>query len=533
LLFGLCAEAQALKVEKLGGRFAAGAGERPGRELEVTAGEAFVKFKAGTSVAQRSTGLERFGARALKEFDGGWTLVALPPGMPVGAGLGFLLSLSEVEAAEPNQVHRALRTPNDPSLPAQWHLSAVNAASAWEYEVGASSLVTIAVMDSGIDGSHPELSGKLVVGKSRWFSPNIPADTYTGEGPDSPPTAACDHATMVSGVAAAASDNGAGIAGASWGARLVSLKVFNDADCTCDLNCNALCQANCGTNDATMIAALDHARTTLLPSGVGRLIVNISLGGAGLCTAALQTAVDNAVGAGIVLIAAAGNDGGDVHSPAKCGNVIPVGATDMNNNIAAFSSRGTALATNGVVAPGVSIYTTYPVSAGSYHTTQGTSFSAPLVSGIAALILANKPTFTVTQVKDTLRGSAVSIGGMSAQAVPQGSASGAGLVNAFRAMRLAQGTLSSFEGDQKSIAFPNPFRPSRHGSATFTVPPSLAGRNLKIKIFTPDGQLVRDLGARTTWDGRNAAGREVASGTYLFLVSTDSGSQRGRIAVIR
>ncbi|MBI5242873.1 MAG: S8 family serine peptidase [Elusimicrobia bacterium] len=538
LLVLACASAQAFKVEKLRGPFGPAGAKGAPIEIEVAAGEALIQFEDSVSSETARGTLRASGFEVIQLFEPNWLHIRLPKGMSVAAALSILRGIPGVHSVAPNRVYRALRTPNDPGVPSQWHLSTVNAFSAWEYDTGSSSMVTIAVLDSGIDTGHPELSGKLIGTSQKW---TFDARDYIAVASS---TGTCSHGTMVAGVAAATTNNGVGIAGMSWGARLISLDVF-ECDCTsCSGDCN---NDGCGTLTTTIRKAIDYARTTILPSGVGRLIINMSLGASTACGAAvggdpgdplLPTAVTNAVNAGIVLVAATGNILGGcyaVMSPANCGGVIPVGATNQNNTVASFSCQGAELAANGVAAPGVGIYTTAPHS--GYASENGTSFSSPLTAGIAALILSAKPSFTPAEVKNTLRGSAVSIGGMSVAAAspaPQGNASGAGLVNAFRAMRLAvNGTLVGFEGDERAIAFPNPFRPSEHDSATITVPIFLQGTGLKIHIFTVDGQLVRDLGSKLSWDGKNDHGAQVASGTYIFIVKTDKGSQRGRVAVIR
>jgi flagellar hook assembly protein FlgD len=124
-----------------------------------------------------------------------------------------------------------------------------------------------------------------------------------------------------------------------------------------------------------------------------------------------------------------------------------------------------------------------------------------------------------------IRGGADSIGA--------GALSGAGRIDAFRSLRLAvNGTLADFSGDQKPIAFPNPFRTSQAGVVSFSIPISQQGANAYIKIYTMAGEYVQTVSG-LTWDGRNAAGNLVATGTYIFVVSTANGSARGRVAVIR
>ncbi len=115
-----------------------------------------------------------------------------------------------------------------------------------------------------------------------------------------------------------------------------------------------------------------------------------------------------------------------------------------------------------------------------------------------------------------------------------GNGSGAGRLNAFLAVRLAiTGQLADFQGEDKVVAFPNPFRTDRHSTVTFAFPPSLQGAtDVTIKIYTLDGTFVRELNS-LNWNGKNQHGRAVASGTYLYVVATSKGNKTGRVSVLR
>lgn len=526
--------ARALRIERVMGVLSAG------KALEVAAERVMVRFDPSLSAPEKAVRARGAGAGIIQEFPSiGWTLVALPPGAKVMPGVAAFKALPGVLDAEPDHVLRPNRTPNDPLVSAQYALSQVNAFGAWAYEVGNSSRVTVAVIDTGIDGTNSELLGKLV-GVSQRFAldPNGPG--FASRPPtaaDQPPTPACNHATRVAGLAAAAADNGLAIAGMSWGAGLISMKVFEDGDCTgsfpgCDVG-------PCATSNTAVLSALDYLRTIHNTAAIGRIVANISLGERFVpCPAPVQTAITNAVAAGIVVVVAAGNFPEPIQQPANCAGVIPVGATDSGNNIASFSSRGPELAANGLVAPGVAVLTA-DLGNGTVNTS-GTSFSAPIVAGMAALILSARPDFTPAQVQATLRNSADNIGisslgapGLDSGGRPQGELSGAGRLNAFKAMRLAvRGTLADFEGDKKAIAFPNPFRVTQDKSVSITVPVDIQGRNTKIKLYNSGGELIRELTTQA-WDGKNTDGIPVGAGTYVFVVSTDKGSARGRVALIR
>jgi subtilisin family serine protease len=224
-------------------------------------------------------------------------------------------------------------------------------------------------------------------------------------------------------------------------------------------------------------------------------------------------------------VAAAGNDpASGVMCPGKIPGVISAEATDKNDNIANFSSSGPEA---WVAAPGVDVLVTEGVvNGGGTGVASGTSFSSPHVAGLVALMLAADPTLTPTQVRTDLKMASDDLG-------PPGFDNfyGWGRINAFKTLRLIKrGTLADFQGEYKVIAFPNPAHFS-NGSVTFALPPSLQGSNLSIKMYTMSGELVRTLNGNT-WDGKNDAGLMVATGTYIFLVKTDSGQARGRVAVV-
>lgn len=504
------------------------------RAIEVVRGEALVRFDPAATLAARSSALAGMGGIYHREIEGtGWSHVSLPDGMSVPQGLQALRALPGVLAAEPNNVHRPVRATNDPLLGSQYGLSQIAAQQAWDYETGTSSRVTIAILDSGIDTTHPDLTGRFV-GVAQFCDPG--ANKLSGADNvacvPSVVNVACNHGTRVAGIAAATGDNGDGIAGVAFGARLVSVQLFREADCG---GINSSC--DCGTDDTAIADGINFARANHNTALYGRMVVNMSLGGAQACGGTLQAAVTNAVNTGVVLVAASGNDGAAVQSPGNCSGVIPVGATDAAGGIAAFSSRGPELASQGLVAPGVSVLSSN-VGGGTVSGISGTSFAAPHVAGAAALVIAAKPTLTPAQVQATLRNSADPVG-FGTQSGAQyfktaGNSSGAGRLNAFLATQLAiKGQLADFQGEDKVVAFPNPFRADRHTNVTFAFPPSIQGASdVTIKIYTQDGALVRDLSS-LTWNTKNDQGRFVASGTYVYVVSTSRGKRSGRVSILR
>lgn len=530
LLPVLCAPAFALKVERMPSAAPSAAhapgGARPGRE--VASGRALVKFSSELSSSSKRDLLIASGFELVRELDSiGWSVVGLPEGMSVAASLPALRALAGVLSAEPSGVYHASKVPYDQYRVEQYGLAKTDVFRAWDFETGSSTRVTVAVLDTGIDGSHPDLLSKLS-GTSQFFDP----DNSGARTQNNPPTPACSHATKAAGIAAAASDNSYGIAGMSWGAGLLSLKVFKDADCFPDCSDKAGAQS-CSTDDTTIIAAIDYAVSQQNSPATGKIVLNLSLGQPTACDTALQNEITLAANNGLVLVAAAGNDPSGVDSPANCLGVIPVGATDINDNLAAFSARGSEMQSRGVTAPGVNVFTTVPGP--SFVSDSGTSFASPLAAGLAALIISSRPALGtslagVQQVGDFIRNSADDLG-----AAGPDSLYGFGRVNAYKAMLLAiNGSTSAFTPSApqaRAYAFPSPYRPGA-GPLSFFVPDEISGASLEISIYTSEGEKIKKLTSRT-WDGRNEAGQKTASGVYIFFMKTEKGTAKGKFALLR
>lgn len=493
----------------------------------VIRGQLILKFSTGTDSIQRGNALAALGATSVSAVGSeGWLLVRLSTGVSTAEGLQRVAGIAGIAGVQANQVYTFNRTPNDPLLASQYGLDQINARAAWDYEVGTSNVATVVIIDSGISGAHAELSGKMA-GLSHRFCDAASCVTVDA------PTVVCNHATRVAGIAAASSDNASLISGVSWGAKLLSMRVFAVGACTAD--CGDVVVNSCSASDASVVNAIAHVRTLVGNPLYGRLVINISLGGGGACAAGTAAEIAGAVADGIPVIVAAGNGGGAVETPGRCPASTPVAATNSAGAIASFSSRGPELASQGLAAPGVSILST-DVGGGTVGGINGTSFAAPHVAGAAALILAAKPAFTAAQVVSTLRQSSdpVGLGTSSFFKTAGGNSFGAGRLNAFLAMQLAiKGRLADFQGEDKVVAFPNPFRAGVHQNITFAFPASLQGATgVTIKIYTLDGTFVRDLNS-LTWNGRNTEGQPVASGTYVYVVNSSQGKKSGRVSVLR
>jgi hypothetical protein len=289
--------------------------------------------------------------------------------------------------AEPDYVAQAALLPNDPTWGQQWALSKINAPAAWDVTTGTVS-VTIAIVDSGIDLDHPDLVSKL------WTNPGeIPGNWIDDDGNGKTddvhgwrfyrdwnfnPVEDADvqddfgHGTHVAGIAAAATNNGTGVAGVAWGARVMPVKVLD--------------QYGWGFYS-------DIAAGIVYAADNGARIINLSLGGAS-ASETLCAAVEYARSKGAAIVAAAGNSGGAVYYPAACSGALAVAATDPADNRAGFSNHGPEV---DLAAPGVDIYSAWPWVSG-YYTKSGTSMAAPHVSGVGALVWSRWPELSANAV---------------------------------------------------------------------------------------------------------------------------------------
>jgi len=249
--------------------------------------------------------------------------------------------------AEPNYEISLLDTiPNDGYYASQYYFTNIRAPQGWDYETG-SPAVIIAVLDTGVDLNHSDLASKLTPGWDFVQKDNLPQDEN-------------GHGTHVAGIAAAATNNGAGIAGVSWGAAIMPLRVLD-----------AYGNGSYANTAEAIRYAVDH----------GARVINMSIGGVKY-SEVLESAVNYASSLGVIMVAATGNSGGStVLYPAAFAPVIAVGATDSANQRASFSNTGNAI---DVMAPGVSIFSTYPGNQYGYKS--GTSMATPMVSGFAALL---------------------------------------------------------------------------------------------------------------------------------------------------
>jgi thermitase len=305
-----------------------------------------VKFNEHASAAASAAALKGADATEVGAIPAiGVRVVTVPSGR-AAAALAGLQKASGVDFAEPNAQAQAADVPNDPSVSLEWGLSKIRAPEAWSVSHSNSSVI-VAVLDTGVSLSHPDLASKIATSKN--FSSSSTVDDVNG------------HGSHAAGIAAAATNNGVGVAGLGYDARIENVKVLND-------------------DGSGLYSAVAQGITWAADNGAN--VINMSLVGTSP-SATLQSAIDYAWSKGVVVVAAAGNFANSTPTyPASYANVIAVAATTDLDRLASFSDYGDWV---DVAAPGISIYSTIP---GGYTYMSGTSMAAPYVSGLAALLFA-------------------------------------------------------------------------------------------------------------------------------------------------
>ena len=377
-------------------------------------------------------------------------------GMASDALARRLAADADVLFAVPDERARAHAVPNDPLFHAepradgpasgQWYLrapegevvSSIDVGRAWDVTTGSPGIV-VAVLDTGVHFEHPDLrtvgtGGNLLPGYDMVSDTDIandgdardpdaadPGDWITQadiapggplEGCDEGPTDSSWHGTQVAGVIAAMTDNGIGMASVARTVRVLPVRVLG----------------KCGGFDSDIIAGMRWAAGLSVPgvpaNPTPARVINLSLGSSGSCSLAYRAALGEIAVTGTVVVASAGNAAGHaVGRPANCDGVIGVAALRHVGTKVGFSSLGREVAlsapggncvnietgspclypilttsNDGATTPGASTYTD------SFRITVGTSFTAPIVAGTAALMLAVRPTLSPAQVRSFLQG---------------------------------------------------------------------------------------------------------------------------------
>jgi serine protease len=345
-----------------------------------------------------------------------------PRGTSAAQTLSALRADPQVEFAEPDYRRHALDTPDDPLFVNQWYMqdaqpSATNAVAAWNTTTGSPGVV-IADLDTGVRFDHPDLrngsANRLLPGYNMISNPLVANNSY-GRGADAsdpgdwisasdlsnPVFANCTisnsswHGTRTAGILGAITNNATGIAGMTWQGWIEPVRVLG----------------KCGGYDSDIIAGMAWAAGNFIDGVPANpypaRILNMSLGSVGSCPASYQQIVDELVSEGVLVVVSAGNEGGPVDTPANCAGVAGVAGLRQVGSKVGYSSLGPQIAlsapagncvntgagqpclfsietttNSGTTVPQTNTYTN------EYNVNVGTSFAAPIVSGIAGLMLA-------------------------------------------------------------------------------------------------------------------------------------------------
>ncbi|MCU1379426.1 MAG: N-acetylmuramoyl-L-alanine amidase, partial [Acidimicrobiales bacterium] len=296
-----------------------------------------------------------------------------------------------VVAVEPDYVRHALNVPNDPEFPEQWAHVMTNAPAAWDVTTG-DPAVKVAIIDSGVDGTHPDL-GPNIAGQVD-VSGGTVVDRGVGVNND---PCQVGHGTFVAGVVGAVGNNGTAVAGVAWKVGIVDVGAGDPA--------------RCGSfSDSAIVAGIEYA------TSVGVDVINLSLGGpSDTCPTAYQTAIDAARAKNVVVVAAAGNEEqqfpGLTSVPASCNGVISVGAVgEQGHAVYSNANREVDLvAPGGDTTNGRGIVST--MLGGGTGTEEGTSFASPYVVGTVALMRSVNKGLSPDAVESILESTAVRTGG--------------------------------------------------------------------------------------------------------------------------
>jgi thermitase len=340
--------------------------------------EVIVKYADGVSTTQRVALFDRSGVtKTLGSVKGVGAKVVSVSGDPAAVAARLNRS-SLVQYAEPNMILKVDAVPNDPRFGELYGMDRIDAPEGWDAAglgaFPASGGVKIGIVDTGIDQTHPDLSGQTVAcAKSQGLLPILSGSIQVGQCADDN-----DHGSHVAGTIAAKANNGIGVAGVAFNADLVICKALGGA---------------LGTGSTA-----DVANCINWVASQGARVISMSLGGGASTT--LQQAVANAWnnGNGAVIVAAAGNDGdATLNYPAAYAEVVSVAATDSSDARASFSNANADVE---IAAPGVNVLST--VRGGGYATLSGTSMATPHVSAVVGVLRQVFPSDSAAAIRSRL-----------------------------------------------------------------------------------------------------------------------------------
>ncbi len=437
-------------------------------------------------------------------------VVKLAPHIKMESAAEFLKSLPSVSYVEPNYIYYALATPNDPNYGQQYGPQRIQANLAWD--IWQPQRVTyIAILDTGIDSNHPDLTNKMRRHSNGAVYGYNTLNNTTNALDDN------GHGTHCAGIAAAQINNGVGIAGvAGWNPSNPSAQSFIQL-----MPVKVLSSSGSGS-----LSGIANGITWAADNGAH--VISMSLGGSS-GSQTLANAITYAWNRGCLVVAAAGNGGSSSPSyPAYYPEVIAVAATDSSDRLASFSQYGSWV---DIAAPGVAILSTIPNN--RYASYDGTSMACPHVAGAAALIWAQYPNLTNQQLRQIIEQNVDPYQPYGSRTI----APNAGRLNVYRALQAAGGgggtqpELNGFTISPSSVTAGSPAT----GTVTLSAPAPAGGFVVSISSSNPS--VASAPSSVTVAQGQTSANFTISTGqvstqtTVTFTASANGVSRQANLTV--
>ncbi len=448
---------------------------------EFASGRILIKARAGLPDAALSRILQQNGggtARRVGRTD--LRIVTLRPGQEKRL-VERLKRHPHIEFAEVDR-KVPLQSSNDPFFGSQWHLTKIGVPSAWNATDG--SGVRIAILDTGVDGNHPDLKDRMVAGYN-FYDGNT--DTRDVHG----------HGTAVAGTAAATLNNGAGVASPAGRASIMPLRISAPDG-----------YAYWSTVANALVWAADN----------GARVANVSYAVTGSST--VQSAANYMKSKGGLVVVSAGNNGRD-EGLAATSAMITVSATDSGDNLTSWSSYGPMV---DISAPGAGIYTT--TNGGGYGSWNGTSFSSPLTAGVVAMMMSANPALAPADVERLLLSTALDLGTAGTD-----TRFGSGRVDAEAAVAAAASTATTADTTAPTVAIATPAGGSiLSGLVAVDVSASDNKGVARVDLRVNGSTVASDSSApfAFSWDSTKAAN----GGATLQAVAVDAAGNTGSSATV-
>jgi thermitase len=421
-------------------------------------GRILVSPRPGLPAAAFNKIIKSYGANASRKLNGiNVYVVEMPPGREQAMAQALArhpnMKFAEVDGAVSMQM-----TPSDTYYPNAWHLPIIQAPAAWDIATG--SGITIAILDGGVESTHPDLAAHIVPGWN-FYDNNSNTSDVNG------------HGTKVAGVAAALGDNAMGVTGGAWNAKIMPMRISDTA--------GNLTYYSIIANSLTWAA--DH----------GARVANISYIISQVAT--VQNAAQYMRNKGGVVVASAGNTGAFDPTP-NTSTILTVAATDSADQRASWSAYGPVV---DVAAPGVGIWTT--TAGGGYGAVSGTSFSSPLTAGVVALMLSANPALQPSQVDSILTSTADDLG-----TPGRDDYYGYGRINAYRAVSAAKAAVTA-DTQPPTVAITSPGGGTVAGIVTVNVSAADNIGVTQVDLYAGGALVASDIAApySFSWDSASRA----------------------------